>query len=220
MTAAADSDLGQLLTSALADAAASRWPRLDELARDRLLHYVDLLLRWNGTYNLTAVREPVSMLYRHLLDCLSLTPFVGVGRLLDVGTGPGLPGLVLAVVYPSMPVVLLDASLKKARFCSQAVTELGLSNVVVSRARVQSLHSPPAYQHVVSRAFGSAAAMWTLTRELLAPGGCMLAMKGRVPAAELAELRAMGENPELLPLSVPGLDEERHLVMVRRKLAS
>ena len=204
------------LQRALAAPEAAGWPALDETARRRLLAYLDLLARWNRSYNLTAVREPAAMLTRHVLDSLAVAPLVAGGRLLDVGTGAGLPGLVLAVALPALECTLVDGSLKKTRFCSQAVLELGLGNVDVRRARVEELESAPGFDTVVSRAVGDIAWLWRHAAPLLAPGGRLLVMKGRLPTDELEEVAAMGENPRAVALHVPGLDEQRHVVVVER----
>ena len=159
-------------------------PRHEEL----LLSYLELLLKWNGTYNLTAVRTPEDMVTRHLLDSLAIAPHIAGQRLIDVGTGAGLPGVPLATLYPGRRVDLLDSNGKKARFLFQVKTALRLDNMQVHQARVESFRPPEPYDAVLSRAFASLADMVAGCRHLLAPSGCFLAMKGAHPAAELAEV--------------------------------
>ncbi len=211
---------GHPLRAALDDAlqhpAAATWPRLDESARGRLLAYVDLLARWNRAYNLTAVREPREMLTRHLLDSLSIAPLVSGERVLDVGTGAGLPGLVLAIALPESHCVLVDAVMKKTRFCTQAALELGLVNVDVRHDRVESLRDAGTFDTVVARAVTDVATLWRASRPLLRVGGRLLVMKGRLPRDELEEVAAMGENPQSVAVQVPGLDEQRHAIVVTR----
>lgn len=207
------------LDQALVHADASEWPVLDATRRDALLGYLDLLVRWNRAYNLTAVRDPAGMLSRHLLDSLALAPLVAGRQLLDAGTGAGLPGLVLAIALPELRCTLLDASLKKTRFCTQAVLELGLGNVAVQRGRLEDMGAAASFDTVTSRAVGELAWLWRHAGPLLAPGGRLLAMKGREPAGELEEVAAMGENPRTVSLRVPGLDEQRHVIIIQREAA-
>ena len=187
---------------------------LDERARNALLGYVRLLAHWNRAYNLTAVREPREMISRHVLDCLAVAPHVRGARLLDVGTGAGLPGFVIAVARPDVQCTLLDSSAKKMRFCRQVVSEITLPNVEIVRTRVQDYRPQAPFSTVVSRAFGSLAVLAAMAVPVLAAGGCVLAMKGAISPAELEELGPMGENARVVPLSVPGLAAQRHLVIL------
>jgi 16S rRNA (guanine527-N7)-methyltransferase len=184
-------------------------------AGERLLRYVALLLQWNRAYNLTAVREPRSIVARHILDSLSILPWVRGPRLLDVGTGPGLPGIPLAVADPSLSVTLLDSNGKKVRFCRQCVMELALPNVEVAQSRVESYHPSQGFDSVTTRAFADLAEVVRLCLPLVGSGGRVLAMKGVGPTVEADALRAAGLEVTVHPLRVPGLDEERHLVEVR-----
>lgn len=172
-----------------------------------------LLAKWNGTYNLTAVRDPLEMVTRHLLDSLVMVAFLRGARVLDVGTGPGLPGIPLAVARPDLGFTLLDANAKKTRFVVQAVGELALKNVEVVQSRVEKYHPSRTFDTVVSRAFASIADMLAHARHLCAPGGRFLAMKGAYPEEELTALPA-GYDHEVVPLAVPGLDAARHVVIV------
>ena len=188
---------------------------------DSLLRYLSLLQRWNATYNLTAVRDPAQMLVQHLVDCLAVVSPLrrelgghAGARLLDVGSGAGLPGLVVAVTCPALQVVCVDTVGKKAAFVRQAALELGLRNLQAEHARVEALALPP-FDLITSRAFASLADFVTLTRALLAPGGRWMAMKGQRPDAELAALPAGVRLDAVEPLAVPGLAAERCLVWLR-----
>lgn len=179
---------------------------------DTLVAYVELLDRWNKAFNLTAVRDPAEMVPRHILDSAVLAPMMRSGRLIDVGTGAGLPGIVLAVLRPELPVTLLDSNGKKTRFCRQAVAELGLENVAVFQARVEDYRPVERFVTVVSRAYASLADFVTSTRHLLVEGGKFLAMKGAYPHDELSALPAGVRVTGIHPLQVPGLHAERHVV--------
>lgn len=181
-------------------------------ACDRLLRYLAELQRWNGAYNLTAVREPVAMVRRHLIDSLSVLPQLR-GRVLDVGSGPGLPGIVLAIAEPQLQITVLDSNGKKARFMRHAVRQLALDNVEVVEARVEEYHPEQAYDCIVSRAFASLADFFTLTRHLLAPGGQWVAMKGRLDDHEQTAVQGMAQVQQILRVQVPGLDEARHFIV-------
>jgi len=179
----------------------------------RLLAYVDLLDRWNRTYNLTAVRDPAAMITRHLLDSLSILPWICGPRLLDAGTGAGLPGVPLAIARPELDVTLLDSSGKKVRFLNHLQRELGLLNVHPVQARLEEYEPGSGFDTIVSRAFASLAGFVTATRHL-AGGARLLAMKGRFPAAELDELPGWVQLHSVEKLEVPGLQEDRHLVIM------
>ncbi|MBK7899670.1 MAG: 16S rRNA (guanine(527)-N(7))-methyltransferase RsmG [Azonexus sp.] len=182
-------------------------------ARDALLAFSDLLLKWNRTYNLTAIRDPQQALAHHILDSLAILPWVGEGPLLDVGSGGGLPGIPLAIARPALAVTLVDAVDKKTSFQRQAVIELGLGNVVALHGRVETLSG--SFSQIVSRAFSDLAAFVGVTRHLLAPGGRWLAMKGHNPVAEMAALPCGVVVDAVHPLTVPGLDAERHLIVLK-----
>jgi 16S rRNA (guanine527-N7)-methyltransferase len=192
---------------------------LDEVQREKLAAYARLLARWNATHNLTAIRSGEEMLTHHLLDSLSLVPqFTRVTRgaaasALDVGSGGGLPGIVLAVALPQSRFTLVDAVQKKCAFLTQARLDLRLANVEVVHARVEAMRGP-LFEVVVSRALATLAQFVGWTRHLLAPGGCWLAMKGRLPDEELAALPP-DVRAKVVPLTVPGLDEARHLIEMR-----
>lgn len=186
--------------------------------RQLLLAFVHLLAKWNAAYNLTAVRDPQEMITRHLLDSLVLLPYVQGPRVLDIGTGPGLPGIPLAVARPDCAFTLLDANAKKTRFVTQAVGELGLKNVEVVQERVENYRPVEKFDTLVARAFSSIADMLNNARHLCAPGGRFLAMKGVYPEAELAAIPADFAVSEVVALKVPGLDAARHLAIITRRL--
>lgn len=180
-----------------------------------LLSYVELLVHWNRRFNLTGTRAPADIVQRHVLDSLSVAPHVGGARVLDAGTGAGLPGLVLAVARPEFHYTLLDSAGKKTRFCLQAVAELGLENVEVVRSRLEDFAPAGTFACVVSRAFVNTAALVQQSSHLVSPGGSVLAMKGAFPTEDLDALRAAGLTTDVVPLFVPGLREARHLMIVR-----
>lgn len=180
---------------------------------ETLLAYLDLLRRWNRAYNLTAIREPRDMVVRHLLDSLSVLPWIPAGRLLDAGTGAGLPGVPLAVARPDVEVTLLDSAGKKIRFLNQVRRELGLRNIEPVQARLEDYASEAPFDAIICRAFASLADFAAATRRL-AKGSKLLAMKGRRPGAELDELPGWVEVRAVEKLEVPGLQEDRHLVIM------
>ena len=186
---------------------------LPDEAQQKLLAFRDLLLKWNKTYNLTALRDPAQAISHHLLDSLAILPHVGNGPLLDVGSGGGLPGIPLAIARPDLSVSMVDTVQKKTTFLQQAVIELGLKNVTVHHARVEEMHGQ--YAQISSRAFAETGLFISLTRHLLAPGGRWLAMKGVRPDDELKALPADIAVEAVIPLTVPGLDAERHLIILK-----
>lgn len=185
---------------------------LPATAQTGLLAYLGELHKWNGAYNLTAVRDPQGMLVRHLLDSLTVLPLVS-GRVLDVGAGAGLPGIVLAIAKPALAVTVLDSNGKKARFMRHATRVLGLPNVEVEEARVEALEPADGYDCITSRAFASLADFFAATAHLLAPGGQWLAMKGKLEGSELAAVAGNVQIREIRRLQVPGLAEDRHVVI-------
>ena len=185
-----------------------------EQQRERLLAYLELLQKWNKVHNLTAVRDPAEMVTLHLLDSLSVLPHIAEGRLLDVGSGAGLPGIPLAICLPQLQVTVMDASHKKASFMRQAKAELALDNLEVVCGRVEQYQPSKAFDGVISRAFSDLVEFVHLTRHLLAPNAQWLAMKGVHPYDELAHLPEDVQLHEVVPLRVPGLDAQRHLVIL------
>ncbi len=186
--------------------------QLPDGACARLAAYLALLERWNRAYNLTAVREPEAMVIRHLLDSLSIQPWLEGPRVLDVGSGAGLPGIPLAIVRPDDAFCLLDSNGKRTRFLTQATAELQLTNVSVVRSRVEDYRPATPFNSVVSRAFATLADLVADAGRLCAPTGRLLAMKGVFPDDELARLPPAYRVVGVYPLQVPHLDAERHLV--------
>jgi 16S rRNA (guanine527-N7)-methyltransferase len=178
----------------------------------KLARYLQLLAKWNATYNLTSIRDPREMVALHILDSLSLVPHIGRTSLIDVGTGPGLPGIPLAIWYPELPVALLDSNIKKTRFLTQVKIELDLQNVSVHHQRVEAHQGH--YAQVVSRAFASLARMTHSCAHLLVPGGEFLAMKGVRPDQEMGELEPRFPIRDVQRLHVPGCEAERHLIII------
>jgi 16S rRNA (guanine527-N7)-methyltransferase len=202
----------KLLSSGLQEMAQT----LDNIQVNRLLKYVELLDKWNKTYNLTAVRKPDQMVTRHLLDSLSICPHLRGKRILDVGTGAGLPGIPLAIAFPERHFTLLDSNNKKTRFVIQAASELELSNVDVVQSRVENAQFPEPFDTIITRAYSSVGDMLKQTSHLLAKEGAFLAMKGINPVAELDELTPEYLVKESIEIKVPGLDEARHLLEIVR----
>lgn len=179
----------------------------------QLLDYLALLSKWNKTYNLTAIHEPERMLTHHLLDSLAVLPYIAAERLLDVGSGAGLPGIPLAIVRPELQVTLIDASHKKCAFMQQAAIGLKLSNIKVVHGRVEDLNPAEKYPQIISRAFSELSEFVRVSASLLAPGGEWLAMKGLYPNEEIAQLKDARLKRDV-KLHVPGLEAERHLIIL------
>ncbi|KZX55936.1 16S rRNA methyltransferase G [Halioglobus sp. HI00S01] len=178
----------------------------------QLLAYLELLIKWNKAYNLTAVRDPAQMVTKHLLDSLAIAPHLRGQRLIDVGTGGGLPGVPMAILFPQREFHLLDSNGKKTRFLFQVKTALRLDNMTVHQARVESFAQEAPYDTVLSRAFATIEDMVGGCRHLLGPDGHFLAMKGVYPEEEIAAVADSCRLEAVHELHVPGLDEQRHLV--------
>ena len=185
---------------------------LSEEIQARLLDYLELMDKWNQAYNLTAIRKPLEMVDKHLLDSLSLLPHIKDAPLLDVGAGAGLPGLVLAIVRPAVEVTLVDAVAKKVQFMQHAIRTLHLPNAHALHSRIENLTGQ--YPQITSRAFASLADFVSLTRPLLSPGGAWLAMKGQIPQDELHTLHAWVKVTATPTLRVPVALGERHLILL------
>lgn len=186
---------------------------LDAATQQKLLDYLALLEKWNKVHNLTAVRDPSDMVTLHLLDSLSVLPHIKNGRLLDVGSGAGLPGIPLSIVRPDLQVTVMDSSHKKASFMRQAKATLGIPNLEVVCGRVEEFHPEHKFNMVISRAFSDLAEFMRLTAHLCDEEGVWLAMKGVYPFDELAQIK--GPTSEVVPLRVPGLEAQRHLVFLK-----
>lgn len=189
---------------------------LPENTQAALVRFVLLLDKWNKTYNLTAIRDPLQMVPRHLLDSLVVLPYLQGERIIDVGSGAGLPGIPLALASPDRQFVLLDSNSKKTRFVLQAVAELGLANVEVVQCRVEAYSPDKLFDTVIARAFGPLPDLLQLTKHLLGPGGNILAMKGKLTDEKKIRLPNSCEMKEIVELSVPELDAERHLLWIRK----
>lgn len=185
---------------------------LDTEAQGKLLDYLALLHKWNKVYNLTAIRDPQQMVSNHLLDSLAVMPYLWAGRWLDVGSGAGLPGLVLAAAQPDWQFTLLDSNSKKTSFVQQAVIELGLRNVSVHCTRVEEWQPVERFDGIISRAFSELGEFLRSTRHLVAPQGRWVAMKG-APQQELAGVPDGCRVERVIPLQVPGLLAARSLVI-------
>lgn len=188
--------------------------RVSKKARSTLIDYLCELNTWNATYNLTAVREPEAMVTRHLLDSLAVSPFITGKSLADVGSGPGLPGIVLAVTRPKLAVTLIEPNGKKAAFLRHVRRRLSLANVEVVQKRVEDWTPDGRYDCVICRALASAGESTRLAGHLIAPGGRFLLMKGRHPAQELEALPLDFRAVDTVALDVPDLDAERHLAIL------
>ena len=185
------------------------------VASERLLQYLSLLEKWNRVHNLTAIRDMPAMVTAHLLDSLCALPYVSGEKLLDVGSGAGLPGVPLAIAKPRLAVTLLESRKKKTRFLDHVVGTVGLANVDVVCLRVEQYRPPQKFDTLVTRAFSTIAAFADMAGHLCATGGRLIALKGRYPEAELAEIdQERFEVTEVCPVSVPGLDASRHIVVL------
>lgn len=189
---------------------------LSDNQAEQLLAYMALLNKWNRAYNLTAVRNPDEMVSRHLLDSLSVLPFVGAGRWLDVGSGGGMPGVILAIMLPDSQFTLLDSNGKKTRFLTQVKMELGLDNLQVVNSRVEGFSPDQPFDGIVSRAFSSLADFTALTRHLGTADTRWLAMKGLYPEEELQALDDDFSVRDSVELAVPGCVASRHLLILQR----
>lgn len=185
-------------------------------AVEQLMHYLSLLQKWNKVYNLTAIRDPQEMLVKHLLDSLAVVPQISGQRLIDVGTGGGLPGIPLAICYPERQVDLLDSNSKKTRFLIQAKAELKLENTLVLHSRVEEYQPTELYDGVISRAFASMEDMLHWTKHLLADDGHWWAMKAQKDFEDYSKLAGLVNIDEMIDLQVPGLNAERILIKASR----
>lgn len=189
--------------------------RIDAAVQRKLLDYVLLLDKWNKVYSLTAVRDPERMIGLHLLDCLAILPHIHASRVLDVGSGGGMPGIILAICFPDWQVTMIDSNSKKTGFLQQAAIDLQLKNVTVVTSRVEQYRPAQLFDLITSRAFADLGDFVAWSQHLLAQDGCYAAMKGVDPQDEIARLPAGFVASDVIPLQVPGLGAERHLVKVR-----
>ncbi|GAA0484195.1 MULTISPECIES: 16S rRNA (guanine(527)-N(7))-methyltransferase RsmG [Tatumella] len=191
---------------------------LTDQQKQQLVSYVGLLDKWNKAYNLTSVRDPQQMLVRHIMDSIVVAPYLKGNKFIDVGTGPGLPGIPLAIVCPEASFTLLDSLGKRVRFLRQVQHELKLDNIIPVQSRAEAFTDQPLFDGVISRAFASLQDMVSWCHHLPAPAqGRFYALKGVVPEDELAELPANLSVEKLVSLQVPELEGERHLVILKQK---
>ena len=182
---------------------------------EKLLKYLELLQRWNKAFNLTAIRDPLQMVRLHLLDSLAIHPYVqGLKSIIDVGTGPGLPGIPLAILNPEINFTLLDSNGKKTRFLFQAINELKLTNASEINHRVEAYQPNQLFDAVISRAFSSIYDMLNQCDHLVSDQGCFLAMKGKKPDSELSQMTKAYKVVEVSEVNVPLIDSERHLIKI------
>ncbi len=203
-----NTQLAQQLTYGLKQLALS----IDEDTQAKLLAFMALILKWNKVYNLTAITVAEDMLKKHILDSLAVLPYLNTGRIIDVGTGAGLPGIPLALCRPQQPFFLLDSSEKRQRFLMQVITELKIDNVTLINERVEQYQPDQGYDVVLTRAFSSVTEMLEKCRHLCCTDGEFLAMKGKCPEEELQTLPEGIILREIIELQVPGLQSERHLI--------
>jgi len=190
---------------------------LEENTIDLLLAYHQLLIKWNKAFNLTSVRDPLAMISRHLIDSMSIAPYLKGQNFIDVGSGGGLPGIVLAIIFPERNFDLLDSNGKKTRFLFQVKTELKLSNINVHHCRVENYQSETLYDGVLSRAFATLLDMVSSSHQLLAKKGFFYAMKGIYPKQELSDVEKNYKVVDCHSLIVAGDQAERHLVLISKK---
>jgi 16S rRNA (guanine527-N7)-methyltransferase len=190
---------------------------LPSVALDQLASYLELLVKWNRVYNLTAIRDEAKLVSHHILDSLAVVKHLPDGSVVDVGSGAGLPGIPIAVSCPDRVVALLDSNQKKCAFLTQAITELGLANTRVVAARAESYRPAELFTTVISRAFSDLADFVKLAGHLRAADGVMVAMKGRYPSAEIEQLPPRWKVEKTVPVQVPQLGAARHLVFINPK---
>lgn len=193
---------------------------ISEFQKTQILNYLTLLVTWNQVYNLTAVRDLEQMISKHVLDCLAVLPYVCGTRILDVGTGAGLPGLLLAIVRPLWQCVLLDSNAKKIRFVQQAIIELKIQNALAVRSRIEKFNPSQEkidekFDTIISRAYSDIYCFYQQTLPFCATGGCILAMKGIYPATEITQMADLPISMENFSLQIPQLQAQRHLIVIR-----
>lgn len=187
--------------------------KLSDEQIDRLLSFIGLIDKWNKAFNLTSIRDQEAMVSLHLLDSLAVLPYVTGQKVIDIGTGAGLPGIPLAVCRPDKTFTLLDSNSKKTRFVQQAVLELKLTNVQVCHGRVEGFASEHLFDTVITRAFTNLPDILKMTGHLIAPGGVLLAMKGQYPEQELQQI---GDGATVIPIRVPGIEAQRCLIQINK----
>jgi 16S rRNA (guanine527-N7)-methyltransferase len=206
----------ETLLGVLRDCLAHTSLQVSEAQQHALIKFVQLMDKWNQAYNLTAVRDPRQMVIKHIVDSIVIAPYLDRQNYIDVGTGPGLPGIPLAIMLPEKHFVLLDSLGKRVRFMKQAGFELGLLNIEPVQSRVEQYHSDLPLNGVLSRAFASLKDMLHWCQHLVDSDGVFLALKGQYPTEELAQLPENFQLQESIELKVPGLEGERHLIKIKK----
>lgn len=204
------------LKALLADGVAEIGIEIDDQHKRAMLGYLSLLKRWNRVYNLTTVNSDKDFVTRHLLDSLSVVPYLKGKRIIDIGTGAGLPGIPVALACPDLTVTLLDSNAKRCRFLRQVQAQLKLQNVNIVQQRAEEFHPQEKFDSLLSRAFSSLVSFISSSGHLLADGGLLLAMKGQWPGEETVEMAAGFKLEDVIKLNVPGLQEQRHLVICKK----
>lgn len=191
--------------------------QLNEVQLNKIQAYLENLLKWNKAYNLTAIRDPREMVIKHLLDSLSIYPHIQGKSVLDVGTGPGLPGIPVSICDTNKHWTLIDSNGKKTRFLLQMKADLALHNLDVVKGRIENLAAQDTYDVITSRAFSALQDFVGVCLPLLKSDGELVAMKGTIPHEEIEQLNHQQLDIEIKPLAVPFLEEERHLILVKHK---
>lgn len=190
---------------------------VSEKQQQQLIRFVLMMHKWNKTYNLTSIREPQQMVVKHIVDSIVVAPFLDKNHYIDVGTGPGLPGIPLAIMCPNKQFILLDSLGKRVRFMKQVAYELKIHNIQPVQSRVENFESSSKIDGVLSRAFASLKDMLHWCQHLVDSHGVFLALKGQVPIQELEELPSGFTLQETIRLDVPGLEGERHIVKIKKQ---
>jgi len=206
------------LKALLAEGVAGIGIEINDQRKRALLGYLSLLKRWNRVYNLTRVKSDADFVTRHLLDSLSIVPYLHGRKIIDIGSGAGLPGIPVALARPDLEVTLLDSNAKRCRFLRQVQAQLNLQNVSIVQQRAEKFHPHEKFDSLLSRAFSSLSSFITCSGHLLADDGQLLAMKGHWPGEESAEIAAGFGVEDVINLNVPGLTEQRHLVVCKKIL--
>jgi 16S rRNA (guanine527-N7)-methyltransferase len=204
------------LKALLADGVAEIGIEVDDQRQRAMLGYLSLLKRWNRVYNLTTVNSDKDFVTRHILDSLSVVPYLKGKRIIDIGTGAGLPGIPVALACPDLTVTLLDSNAKRCRFLRQVQAQLKLQNVNIVQQRAEEFHPHEKFDSLLSRAFSSLSTFINSSGHLLADNGQLLAMKGQWPGEEAGEVAAGFRVEDVIKLNVPGLQEQRHLVICKK----
>ncbi len=202
----------------LRDAAKQNHLILSPHIEKKLICYLELLQTWNRVFNLTTITDTREMVYLHLIDSLIISPYLHGKDMLDVGTGAGLPGIPLAILHPETHWTLLDKNSKKTRFLVQTIAELGLKNISVIHSRTEDFHPSINFDTILSRALGTIRMFVETTAHLLQPDGIFLAMKGKYPHDELADLPSEFIVQAVIPLQIKGMNVERHVIRIQRKI--